>query len=123
LPVFFFFFLDTIYATHTEEERNDCKKHLIQFYSTRLTKQDADLLRDDPHSYFKHIGRIHPEKTLFCDLALTLHAISATEMPCERQFSRIGWVVGDYRCSISDDGIVAISLLASEKQNVQKKKK
>jgi hypothetical protein len=108
-------FQDTIYASKHQSVRNSAKMELLQFYNTPLDKTRADLLREDPHAFFRHEAQMSTSsgKKLFCDFALTLHAISATEMACERQFSRIGWVVGDHRTSLNDDRVVAISLLAA----------
>jgi hypothetical protein len=91
------------------------ERDYMKWCNTPLLPKDTAMLRDDPAVYWKHYGRIHPEQKGLCDFALTLLVISATEMDCEREFSHIAWMVGDYRVGMHDDRIVALSQLNSEK--------
>jgi hypothetical protein len=90
-------------------------RHYINWCNTPLLPDEAAMLRGNPAVYWKHYAKMHPEQQGLCDFALTLLAISATEMDCEREFSRIAWMVGDYRVGMHDDRIVALSQLNNEK--------
>jgi hypothetical protein len=84
---------------------------------------DGTLMSTDPHAYWTDRAKMDPspENALLCDFALSLHAISATEFNCERLFSRVDNIVGPYRTSISDEGIVALAAFSARAQEDAKR--
>jgi hypothetical protein len=104
-----------IFTLPLKGEPTGTLQHFLTWGNTPLLPEDAAMLRSNPHVYWKHYAKMHPDQEGLCDFALTLLAISATEMDVEREFSRIAWIVGDYRGGMHDDRIVALSQLNNEK--------
>jgi hypothetical protein len=94
-----------------EEKTADTVPQYIHWCNTPLLPGDAAMLRSNPQAYWKHYAKMHASEKALSDFALTLLSMSATEMDCEREFSRIAWIVGDYRANLNDNRIIALSLL------------
>jgi hypothetical protein len=53
-------------------------------------------------------------------MGLTMHAISATEFDCEREFSAIDHIVGPYRVRLRDDGVMALATFRAQAVEAKK---
>jgi hypothetical protein len=106
-------FTNTMHRTHTQEQRNSGLRHYKHFLFHPLSPADRDLLDHDPLSFFRELQEMDPSAELFCDFGITMHSISATEFDCERLFSAIDRIVGPYRTSLNDDGIMALATFRS----------
>ena len=114
-----------IYTVHahisTEVDRAKGVRHLQHWCTHPLTAADREALRTDPHAFFTDMLRRDPSRAVFCDLALSMHSIAATEFSVERLFSLIHRVIGPSRSSLADDGIIALAKYNTQAQEEAKK--
>jgi hypothetical protein len=90
---------------------DDCRA----WWLTPRSQQEKEDLRRNPYLYFTRMRNAHPEKALFVELALTMHACVAHEIDCERELSDVSRLVGKDRASLNSASIMALLLFYSKK--------
>ena len=67
----------------------------------------------DPLIWWREHQLEYPRLAL---LAQRYLCITATSVPCERAFSKAGWIVNKRRCSLSDDHVSTLLFVAFNSQ-------
>ena len=67
----------------------------------------------DPLAWWKEHQREYPRIAV---LARRFLCIAPTSVPCERAFSKAGWIVNKRRCSLSDGRISSLVFVSSNRQ-------
>jgi len=76
------------------------------------TSDSSGSVMCDPLAWWKEHEHEFPR---LAKLARRYLCISATSVPCERAFSRGGWIVNKRRCSLSDQHVAALLFLSFNK--------
>ena len=97
-------------SQHEEIER------YAQLAACPLFVQGEDIAMSDPLAWWKEHQHEYPR---LARLARCYLCITPTSVPCERAFSKAGWIVNKRRCSLADDR-VSHSFVSYNKQHRKK---
>jgi hypothetical protein len=105
-------------SSTTEAEKRKAVNDLKHWCTHPLLPEEKRHLEADAHAFFTDRALRDPSQALFCDMALSMHSISATEFGCKRLFSLIHHIIGPHRSSLAGDAVIALAL-----HNAQAKEK
>ena len=104
---------------HHGEDR-DCHEEIeryTQLDPCPLLVQEDKIVTSNPLSWWKEHEREYPR---LAQLARRYLCISPTSVPCERVFSKGGWIVNKRRCSLSSDRASTLLFVSYNKQHKTK---
>jgi len=80
--------------------------------------EETGLVTSDPLAWWKEHQQEYPRLST---LARRYLCITPTSVPCERVFSKGGWIVNKRRCSLSDDHISSLLFVSFNSHHRDKK--
>jgi hypothetical protein len=113
--------INTVYSSATPQERAKGVHDLKHWCLHPLLPAQKRELDAEPHAFFTDRVTTDPSQKIFCDMALSMHSIAASEFGVERLFSLIHRIIGPHRSSLSNDGIVGLACLNAQVQEEAKR--